>query len=240
MNDSGSPGERARLTAIAAQSRYAQGANAESVRYTARVFSRFWGGKRCLELGPAEGLMTDILAERFPELTVVEAAPQFCASIQERHPRATVVNSLFEAFEPREAFDTIVMGHVLEHVEDPPALLRRAKEWLTSDGIICAAVPNARSIHRQAAVLMGMLQSEHDLNEADIHHGHRRVYAPETFRHEFAAAGLRLLHFGGFWLKPVSNAQIATAWNDAMLQAFMQLGERYPDVAAEIYVITGR
>jgi 2-polyprenyl-3-methyl-5-hydroxy-6-metoxy-1,4-benzoquinol methylase len=240
MNDPGSSAERARLTAIAADSRYAQGANAESVRYTARVFSRFWRGKRCLELGPAEGLMTDILAQHFSELTAVEAAPQFCASIQKRHPAAKIVNSLFENFDPPSTYDTIVMGHVLEHVEDPPALLRRVKEWLTPDGVICAAVPNARSLHRQAAVLMGMLGSEHDLNEADIHHGHRRVYSPETFRREFTAAGLRLLHFGGFWLKPVSNAQIAAGWNDSMLQAFMQLGERYPDVAAEIYVVTGR
>jgi 2-polyprenyl-3-methyl-5-hydroxy-6-metoxy-1,4-benzoquinol methylase len=184
--------------------------------------------------------MTDILAGVFQDLSVVEAAPQFCEAIKSRHPRATVVNSLFEAFNPEGRYDTIVMGHVLEHVEDPTALLRRAKEWLTDDGVICAAVPNARSLHRQAAVLMGLLQHEHELNEADLHHGHRRVYDPEAFRREFRAAGLRLLHFGGFWLKPVSNAQIDASWNEAMLDAFMQLGERYPDVAAEIYVVTGR
>jgi hypothetical protein len=38
-------------------------------------------------------------------------------------------------------------------------------------------------------------------------------------------------------LKPVSNKQIETSWNPEMLNAFMKLGERYPDIAGEIYVI---
>ena len=184
--------------------------------------------------------MTDLLAGVFPDLTIVEAAPVFCDLIRGRHPGARVIHSLFETFEPTETYDTIVMGHVLEHVEQPIALLSRAKNWLTDNGVICAAVPNARSVHRQAAVLMGLLKGENELNEADIHDGHRRVYDPESFRGEFIRAGLRIVHFGGFWLKPVSNAQIAAHWNDVMLDAFMQLGERYPDIAAENYVIAGR
>ncbi len=231
------PVEAARLAAIAADSWYSRGVNAEMVRYSAVVFSRFWRGTRCLEMGPAEGLMTDILAPTFPELTVVEGSEQFCASIRARHPTAEVVNSLFEEFVPKKSFDTIVMGHVLEHVEEPRALLRRAKEWLAPGGVICAAVPNARSIHRQAAVLMGLLPVEDALNEADRHHGHRRVYNPESFRADILGAGLRLRFFGGFWLKPVSNSQLESQWTPAMVQAFMELGERYPDIAAENYAI---
>lgn len=45
--------ELARLEAIAADSWYDRGANAASIRYRAEVFSRFWTGERCLELGPA-------------------------------------------------------------------------------------------------------------------------------------------------------------------------------------------
>ena len=29
----------------------------------------------------------------------------------------------------------------------------------------------------------------------------------------------------------------STAWTPAMIEAFMQLGERYPDIAGEIYVL---
>src|SRR6185295_6964384 len=92
-------------------------------------------------------------------------------------------------------------------------------------------------LHRQAAVLMGLLPTEHSLNETDLHHGHRRVYDPGSFRADFIAAGYGIRHLGGYWIKPLSNAQIEATWTPEMLAAFMRLGERYPDIAGEIYVI---
>ncbi len=103
--------------------------------------------------------------------------------------------------------------------------------------MLFAAVPNARSLHRQAAVIMGLLGAEDELNEMDRHHGHRRVFNPETFRNVFNQAGLKIDIFGGYWMKPVSNKQIETTWTDEMLQAFMALGERYPDISGEIYIV---
>ena len=84
---------------------------------------------------------------------------------------------------------------------------------------------------------MGILETEHSLNPTDLHHGHRRVYDPETFRAEFRAAGLTVDVTGGYWLKPLSNSQMESAWTAEMIDAFMRLGERYPDIAAEIYAI---
>jgi 2-polyprenyl-3-methyl-5-hydroxy-6-metoxy-1,4-benzoquinol methylase len=231
--------ERARLAAIAADSWYAKGANTATVRYCTEVFARHWRGTRCLELGPAEGLMTEALAAAFPSLTLVDGAERFCADLRARFPAATVVCSIFEEFDPAHPFDTIVLGHVLEHVEDPRLILARARTWLAADGVLCAAVPNAHSLHRQAAVLMGLLASEHSLNETDLHHGHRRVYDPEALRADVAAAGLAIRDAGGYWIKPLSNAQIEATWTAEMLEAFMRLGERYPDIAGEIYVIAG-
>jgi 2-polyprenyl-3-methyl-5-hydroxy-6-metoxy-1,4-benzoquinol methylase len=231
------PLEADRLASIAADSWYARGANAATVLYSARVFERFWRGTRCLEMGPAEGLMTPILAGAFAELTVVEGAFAFVEDLRRRFPGVEVIHSLFEEYEPAGRFDTIVLGHVLEHVEDPRDILARAGSWLADGGRICAAVPNARSIHRQAAVTMGLLPDEHALNDTDRHHGHRRVFDPETLRDAVRGAGLRVHHLGGYWLKPVSNGQIEATWTAEMLEAFMALGERHPDIAAEIYVI---
>lgn len=172
-----------------------------------------------------------------PKLTVVEGSALFCEQIKKKLPSVNVANALFEEFEPEQKFDSIILGHVLEHVEDPVDILKRAKNWLNSEGEIFAAVPNARSLHRQAAVIMGLLRSEDELNEMDVHHGHRRVFSPESFRKIFTEAGLKIKIFGGYWLKPVSNSQIEKTWNNEMLQAFMSLGERYPDIAGEIYVV---
>ncbi len=232
--------ERERLEAIAADSWYGVGANAASVRYSGQIFARHWRGTKCLELGPAEGLMTELLAKSFESLTVVDGSERFCQDLRVRFPGAEVVHSLFEGYEPEAVFDTIVLGHVLEHVDDPRGLLARAARWLAPGGVLCAAVPNARSVHRQAAVLLGMLPEEHALNATDLHHGHRRVYDPESFRHDFLSAGLGIKVFGGYWLKPLSNAQLDAQWSPEVLWAYMQVGERYPDIAAEIYVIAGR
>jgi 2-polyprenyl-3-methyl-5-hydroxy-6-metoxy-1,4-benzoquinol methylase len=229
--------EQTRLELIASDSWYSRGLNTCTVEYCAGVFARFWRGRRCLEMGPAEGVMTPYLNRAFPDLTLVDGAEVFCASLRLRFPAATVVRALFEDFAPTTLFDTLVLGHVLEHVEHPVGVLRKASSWLAPGGVICCAVPNARSLHRQAAVLLRILETEHSLNPTDLHHGHRRVYDPESFRADFLAAGLGIRFFGGYWLKPLSNRQMEDAWTPEMIHAFMQLGERYPDIAGEIYII---
>lgn len=232
--------ERRRLDKIAAKSTYGEGANRDSIVHSFEVFRRYIRPGAILEMGPAEGHMTGALASMGQPLTLLEGAAPFCDSLRARFPKATVVNALFEDFEPKQRFQTIVLGHVLEHVDDPVGILRRVGGWLAEDGRVLAAVPNARSVHRQAAVLMGLLSFEEALNEADQRHGHRRVYNPETFRRDFSSAGLTVEVFGGYWLKPLSNSQIERDWDEQMLKAFMTLGERYPDIAGEIYVVAGR
>lgn len=229
--------ERRRLEQISLDSRYAQGPSGIAVTYCTKVFARHWRGGRCLELGPAEGLMTQALVGAFDHVELVEGSQSFVDDLTRRFPDAVVRCALFEEYEPDSAFDAIILGHVLEHIERPLELLARARGWLAPGGAIYAAVPNARSIHRQAAVLLSLLESEHSLNEMDVHHGHRRVYDPEALRADVLGAGLRISVFGGYWLKPVSNAQIEAHWSAEMLEAFMALGERYPDTAGEIYVV---
>jgi 2-polyprenyl-3-methyl-5-hydroxy-6-metoxy-1,4-benzoquinol methylase len=237
----GTSTEYDRLAAIAEDSWYARGANAATIRHSAQIWRRYWrGGGSALELGPAEGIMTDVIKDEFDSLTVVDGSEAFCIDLRKRYPTASVVHSLFEEYEPDQQFDGIILGHVLEHVDDPSELLRRVAGWLTTEGSVYAAVPNARSLHRQAAVLMGLLSSIYELNDTDRHHGHRRVYDPESLQADFGSAGLKVDVFGGYWLKPVSNSQIEQTWTEDMLTAFMKLGERFPDIAGEIYVVASR
>jgi len=232
--------EEQRLSTIASGSRYAEGLNAASVAYSVSVFARYWRPGSCLELGPAEGLATARLVNHFADLTCVDGAEMFCRALGERHPGIQVRCSLIEEYEPGRTFDNVVLGHVLEHVEDPTAVLSRARTWLNPNGRIFASVPNARSLHRQMGVVMTLLPSEHSLNALDRQHGHRRVYDPESFRHEFRKAGLTVEIFGGYWLKPAANAHLEAHWTTEMIDAAMVVGERYPDIAAEIYVVAGR
>jgi 2-polyprenyl-3-methyl-5-hydroxy-6-metoxy-1,4-benzoquinol methylase len=233
--------EQARLEAIAGDSWYADGLNAGSIRYRADLLAPRATGRTCLELGPAEGIFTQALADRFGDrLTLVDGSAAFCDALRQRFAEARVIHALFEELDPDDRFDTVVLGHVLEHVKDPVALLRRARGWLAPDGVLIATVPNARSLHRQAAVLMGLLPDEHALGETDRHHGHRRVYDPDTFRSDLEQAGLHSIEVGGYWIKPLPNAELEASWTEEQLGAFMRLGERYPDIAAELYAVARR
>ncbi len=229
--------EQDRLANIAADSWYAKGLNSTTVAYSMRIFSRYWRPGSCLELGPAEGLATATLASQFKDFTCVEGAETFAIALRERHPGITVECAIFEEYAPARTFDNIVLGHVLEHVENPVAILSRVKSWLSPNGRVFALVPNARSLHRQIAVVMGLLESEHSLNALDLHHGHRRVYDPDSLRRDFLAAGFRIEVFGGYWIKPVANSQLEANWSPEMIEAAMAVGERYPDIAAEIYIV---
>jgi 2-polyprenyl-3-methyl-5-hydroxy-6-metoxy-1,4-benzoquinol methylase len=225
------------LDKIASNSLYDKGVNALMIKYTAKVFGRFIRSGDILELGPAEGLLTEELQKYAKTLTLVEGSSVFCNQLRKKFPQAIVINQLFEEVNLHQKYDYIILGHVLEHVDDPIDILRKFKKFLKPNGLLLAAVPNSHSIHRQAAVLMGLLSKESAMSEKDIHHGHKRVYNSRLFREHFLQAGYNIEVFGGYWLKPLSDAQLEEYWTEDMMNAFFKLGELYPDIAAEIYIV---
>ena len=49
----------------------------------------------------------------------------------------------------QKRFDVIYSSHVIEHIPDPAAWLKRMKEILAPGGIVCLSVPNMQSIDRK-------------------------------------------------------------------------------------------
>jgi 2-polyprenyl-3-methyl-5-hydroxy-6-metoxy-1,4-benzoquinol methylase len=228
---------KTKLEEVAQNSLYTSFTNTMTIEYSYEIFRRFLKKGKILELGPAEGLMTKNLIIEDENLFVIEGSDIFAQNLKTIYPNLNIINALFEDAEINEKFDNIVLGHVLEHVESPQVVLSKVKSWLKPGGIVICAVPNARSLHRQAAVEMGLMKSIFDLSQKDIHHGHMRIYTPETLRTEFINAEFEVLHFGGYWMKPISDSQIEQNWSKEMLFSFMKIGETYPDIAGEIYII---
>jgi 2-polyprenyl-3-methyl-5-hydroxy-6-metoxy-1,4-benzoquinol methylase len=227
-----------KLEQVAENSLYTNMANSMTIEYSFEIFKRHIKAGSILELGPAEGLMTKHLLALSNNVVAVDGSQVFCDQLKQKFgDKLKVVYSLFEEYKPEEKFDNIILGHVLEHVENPQEILALIKNWVKPDGIILCAVPNARSIHRQAAVKMGLIQSIFDQSEKDKHHGHLRIYTPETFETEFVEQHFEIIVKGGYWLKPIADKQIEASWTTDMLKAFMKLGETYPDIAGEIYIV---
>lgn len=193
-------------------------------------------GSRCLELGCAEGEMTQYFVDDFDQLTIVDGSAALLGEIPDRD-KLVKVHSLFEDFDPEKPFDSIILEHVLEHVDDPVALLKRVSSWLAPDGKLFLGVPNGNSIHRLVAVKMGLLDQPCQLNSRDHSLGHRRVYTPLSFRKDIEKSGLNIQEMGGVFFKPLSNGQIEEHWSKEMIQGFYELGKDFPELSAEIYAV---
>ncbi|KAB1232132.1 class I SAM-dependent methyltransferase [Chryseobacterium viscerum] len=195
----------------------------------------YFKGESALELGPALGHMTKYLVNDFSSLDLVEGSKDLINQIPD-YPNITKHNSYFEEFKTDKKFDTIIMSHVLEHIENPVDVLKLVYSWLSDNGVFLISVPNAKSIHRLAAVEMGLLNSEYELNQRDHELGHYRVYDLDTLKNDITKAGYTIIDEGGIFFKPVSNGQIENNWNEAMIEGFYKLGKKFPHHCAEIYV----
>jgi 2-polyprenyl-3-methyl-5-hydroxy-6-metoxy-1,4-benzoquinol methylase len=199
-------------------------------------FKAHFNGKKALELGPASGYMTKFLVNDFDKLTLVEGSKTLLDQIPE-YSNVDKVHCLFEEYEPNQKFDTIVMNHVLEHIENPVDLLKRISEWLSETGVLIIGVPNAKSFHRLAAVKMGLLKSEYELNNRDKELGHFRVYDFESLINDAKLANYKVQYQGGVFVKFLSNAQIVETLSKEAIDAYFELGEVFKENAAEIYVV---
>lgn len=194
---------------------------------------------RGLELGTGDGLMTENLCEDFSTLVAVDGSRELLNGISVA-PGLIKVCSLFEEFRPSVSFDTIVMDHVLEHVERPIDLLKDAAGWLADGGRIILGVPNGLSFHRLVAVKMGLLRSPTELNDRDVELGHRRVYTPGSLFQDIERSGLMVSTWGGVFFKPLSNRQIELQWSEEMIEGCFLLGRDFPANAAELYAVCER
>jgi 2-polyprenyl-3-methyl-5-hydroxy-6-metoxy-1,4-benzoquinol methylase len=230
--------EQRRLLELAPDFSSEDGFNARLIDFRFDAMRPFLEGRAsCVELGSADGRMTERLATLFDDLTAVDGTAGYVDEVARRLPQVTAVHSLFEDYTPTRTFEAAVLGHVLEHVAEPVRILEAARELLEPDGIAIVTVPNADSIHREVGVAMGMLTTTTELNEADRRIGHRRVYTRDALLADVAAAGLAPRHVGGVFLKPLSNGQIEQQWDEPLVQAFYEVGKLHPELCAELMVV---
>jgi 2-polyprenyl-3-methyl-5-hydroxy-6-metoxy-1,4-benzoquinol methylase len=197
--------------------------------------------QRVLELGYGEGIITRMVLETGRQLTVIEGAKLLHeALVVQFGSAATAVHALFEEFTPHTRFDAVIASHVLEHVDDPVALLRRMRTWLTPGGRLIVVVPNKESLHRRLAVLMKLQPKLDSLGARDKLVGHQRVYSHETLATDLKAGGFEVAEATGFFLKPVANSMMLD-YSPELLAAMNEIGSQLPkELLANIGVVATR
>jgi trans-aconitate methyltransferase len=208
----------------------------ELISYRYLSIKEYFKGPSCLELGPADGVQTQYLVNDFEHLTIVDGSKTLLDSIPNTS-NLSKVHSLFEDYEPNAKFNTIILEHILEHVEKPVELLTTVKKWLSTEGVMIIGVPNGHSLHRLIGVEMGLLEEPCQLNDRDIALGHRRVYTMDSLKKDIIDSGHKIINTGGVFLKPLSNGQIEKHWDEELIEAFYKIGQQFPNNTAEIYCV---
>ncbi|MEQ5837472.1 class I SAM-dependent methyltransferase [Marinobacter sp. NFXS9] len=212
-----------------------------------RSFEPFIRSGSLLELGSFCGDFTLRLAERFLDITCVEGSAVAVNEARKRVPsHVKLVNASFEEVQLNDRFDNIVLTHVLEHLDDPVATLRRVnEEWLSDDGLLFLACPNADAPSRQIAVKMGLISHNTAVTPSEQKHGHRCTYTLDTLERDAAQAGLEVIHRSGIFFKALANFQwdriLATdIVSKEYLEGCYKLGQVYPELCASIFLVCRR
>ena len=205
--------------------------------YPQRIVANSKGAGSVLELGLGHGFAANIFSTNFRRHVVLEGSPAVIQNYKTRNPAcdAQIVETYFEEFHTGEKFDVIVMGFVLEHVDDPVKLIRQYANYLSPRGKLFLAVPNAEVLNRRLGHLAGMLESMETLSENDLLLGHKRYYTVGSLSAEIARAGYQIDKMEGIYLKPFTTGQIISLNLDQkVIRALCQVGMDYPELSCGI------
>ncbi len=209
-----------------------------------RSFIPFFVKGNLLELGSFKGDFTKHITSFFDDITCVEASNEAIETAKkELGDKAKYVNSLFETVALPAKYDNILLTHVLEHLDDPVAVMKRINdEWLSVHGRLFLVCPNANAPSRQIAVKMGLITHNSAITPAEREHGHRITYTLDTLERDASAAGLRVVYRSGIFFKALANFQ----WDRLLttdiispeyLEGCYQLGQQYPDLCSSIFLL---
>ena len=212
--------------------------------YPQRVLHHAGAAHSLLELGLGHGYSADIFSRRFSRHVVLEGSPAVIGNFRDKHPdcRAEIVETWFENFVTDERFDVIVIGFILEHVDEPLLILRRFREFLAPGGRLFLAVPNAEVLNRRLGRLAGLLDDVTTLSENDHLLGHKRFYTVATLSADIAQAGCGVDRLEGIYLKPFTTRQIVSLQLDRkIIDALCTVGIDYPELSCGLFAeISGR
>ena len=207
--------------------------------YPHRVSEKMHPGS-VLELGIGHGYSTREFAEIATNYTVLEGSKIIIGSFRKNNPDlhyVNIIHTYFEEYKCNQVFDNIIMGFILEHVDNPLDLISKYTKYLSGDGKLFIAVPNSDSMHRRLGCLAGLLDNLETLSDSDRALGHQRYFNLEKIRTMSKECGLKIITEEGLFLKPLTTNQLESLHlSEEIFQAMLELGVNYPELSAGILV----
>lgn len=206
--------------------------------YARKIIERLQGQRalRVLSLGIGGQRVSQAIRDRLDvtDYHILEGSADIIARYRaETSPPAhvTIHHTYFEQAHFDQPFDAIEMGFVLEHVDDPGLILRRFRAFLKPSGVLFAAVPNARSLHRLLGHSAGLLTDLYALSQYDRELGHKRYFDNDSISRLVEESGYAILDKVGLVLKPLTTSQLQQlSLAPGIENAFIDVGYGLPDI----------
>ncbi len=149
-------------------------------------------GRRLLDVGAADGLLSRQLTARGWRVTAIEGDPAL-AQAGARHCERMITMNLDREIPAGEGpFDVIVYGDVLEHLVDPLRVLVDLDRSLAPEGFVIISVPNIAHLWIRLLLLLGHFDY---LDRGILDHSHLRFFTERSLRAMLADAGLTTERF---------------------------------------------
>jgi 2-polyprenyl-3-methyl-5-hydroxy-6-metoxy-1,4-benzoquinol methylase len=202
-----------------------------------RRIMRLAKGRSLLELGLGHGYSSLIFSRHYSAYTVIEGSNAVIQQFRVSHPDAAVDVrcAYFEDFVADTHYDHIVMGFILEHVDDPGQILRRYREFLAPHGSLFVAVPNCEALNKRFGYEAGLISNLETLSDADRLLGHQRLFTLQSLSDLCEREGFSIGSVEGIFLKPIATRQILELkLSDPLLEAMLKVGVDYPELSVGI------
>ena len=210
----------------------------------ARVAERVAPGQRVLELGCATGLMTAALVARGARVSAIDRSQAYLERARERAGESTtLVRAGLEEPGWEEivggGFDHVLACNLIHEMDDPVALLARARDVLADDGLVHLSLQNPQSIHRLVALEMGLIDDLREISERGARFDTRGLWSADELVDLARDAGLGVIAREGVMLKPLPNAMMAALAPD-VLDGFARAARHLPGHCAMTYLVLAR
>lgn len=204
-------------------------------------------GLPVLDIGSGNGLVARRVADLTGCTVVGIDVSGECvsyATAHNAHPHVSYHKMAIEDFVPDEPLGLVTMYEVIEHVDDPRAVLRQVHDWLAPGGYVVLSTPNRSSLNRRIKALPGLRAlylrlSGHPADEVSA--GHVEEYHFDEMVGFLRDAGFELAQSRGVvLLLPFPGAIRPLARSPRFARLNARSGDWAPSLAGAMYLVGRR